>query len=127
MLRLFLGKELTGSGATQMWYDEIKDYDFSQPAKYNPKCGHFTQVIWHGSKEVGAGIAKGDNGMTYVVARYKPAGNMLSKFKENIMPLSDGNDGDKENIDTSNNNEVQKNDSFKRKANETTDSASKGT
>lgn len=80
------GKELTGSGATQMWYDEIKDYNFNQPAKYNPKCGHFTQVVWAASTELGAGIAKSKSGNTYVVARYNPAGNMMSKFEENVLP-----------------------------------------
>ena len=83
------GKELTGSGATKMWYDEIKDYDFNQPAKYNSKCGHFTQVIWAASKELGGGIAKTKDGKYFVVARYSPAGNLLSAFKDNIKaPLS---------------------------------------
>ena len=77
---------MTGSGATKMWYDEIKDYNFSKPAKYNPKCGHFTQVVWVGSTELGAGFAKSKSGATYVVARYSPAGNMLTKFDENVLP-----------------------------------------
>ena len=42
-LQSFIGQQLTGKGATTMWYDEIKDYDFHNP-RFNPKTGHFTQV-----------------------------------------------------------------------------------
>lgn len=32
-----------GEKATQMWYNEIKDYDFNKPG-FSMKTGHFTQV-----------------------------------------------------------------------------------
>ncbi|XP_032289836.1 Golgi-associated plant pathogenesis-related protein 1 isoform X1 [Drosophila virilis] len=67
----------------KMWYDEIKDYDFDKP-KYSPATGHFTQVIWKASKELGVGQAKSATGKNYVVARYKPAGNVEGMFKENV-------------------------------------------
>lgn len=44
-----------------MWYDEIKDYDFNK-IKYNPKTGHFTQVIWAESTQIGAGKSVAKNG-----------------------------------------------------------------
>ena len=72
-----------------MWYDEVKDYDFQSKPTYNPKCGHFTQVIWASSKEVGLGKATSSNGMSFVVARYSPAGNNLSGFENNIKPPTD--------------------------------------
>lgn len=52
------------------------------------KCpiGHFTQVVWKDSTELGVGCAKTDNGKTYVVANYNPPGNMMGKFKENVFP-----------------------------------------
>ena len=37
-----------------MWYSESKDFDFDN-IKYNPKCGHFTQVVWAETTEIGAG------------------------------------------------------------------------
>ena len=40
----YTGKELTGGGATNMWYDEIKDYNFNKQSGFNSKTGHFTQV-----------------------------------------------------------------------------------
>merc|ERR1719503_335012 len=38
--------------ATDMWYDEIKDYDFAKP-EYSDKTGHFTQVVWKDSTKLG--------------------------------------------------------------------------
>ena len=75
-----------------MWYDEVKDYDFQSKPTYNPKCGHFAQVIWASSKEVGLGKATSSNGMSFVVARYSPAGNNLSEFENNIKPPTDESD-----------------------------------
>ena len=50
--------------------------------------GHFTQVVWKGTKELGVGRASNTkkNGMvcTYVVGRYRPAGNFQGKFQENV-------------------------------------------
>ncbi|XP_065665316.1 uncharacterized protein LOC100200226 isoform X2 [Hydra vulgaris] len=79
------GSELTGGKATDMWYDEIKDYNFNNPG-YNSQTGHFTQVVWADSKELGMAKAVSSNGMEFVVARYFPAGNNLRTFKENVKP-----------------------------------------
>lgn len=38
--------------------------------------GHFTQVVWKGSKEMGVGRATARSGNIYVVANYAPGGNM---------------------------------------------------
>ena len=37
------GTELSGERVASMWYDEVKDYDYSRPT-FNSKTGHFTQV-----------------------------------------------------------------------------------
>ena len=75
--------------ATKMWYDEIKQYKFNNPG-FSGGTGHFTQVVWKGSRELGMGRAKGTGkkgDFTYIVARYKPAGNMMGKFEENVFPV----------------------------------------
>ncbi len=44
-------------------------------------------MVWNGSKKLGIGRFVKKNGpltCTYVVARYRPAGNMLSKYDENV-------------------------------------------
>ncbi|KRF79067.1 uncharacterized protein Dvir_GJ10085, isoform D [Drosophila virilis] len=67
----------------QMWYDEVKDYDFDK-AEYSPATRHFTQLIWKATESLGVGQATSSSGRHFVVARYKPAGNTEGKFKENV-------------------------------------------
>jgi len=51
------------------------------------KAGHFTQVIWKESREIGIGRAVGDDGQSvYVVCNYLPAGNCIARYKENVFP-----------------------------------------
>ena len=51
--------------------------------------GHFTQVVWKGSTQLGIGVARcemqGWNGWL-VVGRYKNHGNMRGDFEANVMP-----------------------------------------
>lgn len=78
-----VGYELTGAGATQMWYDEIKDYNFDNPGNFG-STGHFTQVVWVASREMGVAKAGEGAGTQYVVARYSPAGNLMGHYPENV-------------------------------------------
>lgn len=50
--------------------------------------GHFTQVVWKSSEEVGVGLAT-DGNTVFVVGQYKPAGNISSPgyFKDNVLPV----------------------------------------
>ena len=80
-----VGYELTGAGATQMWYDEIKDYNFDNPGHFGG-TGHFTQVVWVASQEMGVAKAGEGSGTQYVVARYSPAGNLMGHYPENVKP-----------------------------------------
>ena len=68
-------------------YKEIESYDYNSPS-YSDATGHFTQVVWKSTTKVGAGIATyndGNNVATYIVARYKPAGNVIGAFEANVM------------------------------------------
>ena len=67
--------------ASIAWYDEIKDYKYSKIKRYRigPKIGHYTQMVWKDTKEVGIASAISKNGKVYVVARYYPAGNYLGE------------------------------------------------
>ena len=52
------------------------------------QTGHFTQVVWKKSKELGIGKATAThNGIpcTYVVGRYRPPGNYEGKFDDNVV------------------------------------------
>ncbi|XP_071948909.1 Golgi-associated plant pathogenesis-related protein 1-like, partial [Antedon mediterranea] len=76
----------SGGEATQQWYSEIEKYNFDR-CGFTPGTGHFTQVIWAETKELGVGKAITKSGKVLAVANYRPAGNMIGKFRENVLPL----------------------------------------
>lgn len=45
--------------------------------------GHFTQIIWKNTTEMGIAMAKRD-GTCVVVACYHPRGNIVGQFTENV-------------------------------------------
>jgi hypothetical protein len=74
-----------GTSPVDSWYEEIKDYSFAR-SDYIKGTGHFTQVVWKNTTDVGFGIASG-NGANYGVANYYKAGNFQGEFKENVPKL----------------------------------------
>jgi len=71
--------------ATQNWYDEIGQYNYTYGG-FSMNTGHFTQVVWKGTKEVGFGKATSNSNVVFVVANYFPAGNMQGQFQKNVSP-----------------------------------------
>ena len=82
-----MGRAVLGADVTQAWYDEIKDYSYSSPG-FSMKTGHFTQVVWATSTELGCGKAVAKNGGVYVVCNYNPPGNYQGEFKSNVLPIN---------------------------------------
>lgn len=41
--------------------------------------GHYTQIIWHNTTEVGCAIARGNDGKDRLVCRYSPPGNVIGQ------------------------------------------------
>ncbi|XP_061165116.1 Golgi-associated plant pathogenesis-related protein 1-like [Saccostrea echinata] len=77
--------DYAGKDFTDSWYSEIKDHNFSKD--HQPGTGHFTQVVWKGTTEVGFGKAKSADGCTvFVCGSYRPPGNMLGDFENNVFP-----------------------------------------
>jgi uncharacterized protein YkwD len=68
--------------AVAAWYDEIAHYNFTKPA-FSEKAGHFTQVVWTGSKQLGCGMAT-CRGNHFWVCRYSPPGNVTGQFSRNV-------------------------------------------
>lgn len=78
------GAEYTGDQAAAQWYQEINDYNFS---KHNGShSGHFTQLVWKGSRECGFGRSRTSDGKWLVVANFYPAGNYLGQYQDNVFP-----------------------------------------
>ena len=68
-------------------YKELCNYNYNKNARIDEKkpIGHFTQVVWKSSTEFGIGRAySADQNCVYIVARYKPAGNIIGSEASNI-------------------------------------------
>ncbi|XP_041973599.1 secreted protein PRY1-like isoform X2 [Aricia agestis] len=77
--------KITAKDCVDRWYNEINDYSFGkEPEILN--CGHFTQMIWKNTRELGIGSAKSKSGKLYVVANYYPPGNYSNQFVNNVPP-----------------------------------------
>lgn len=81
-----LNYQYTGKEGVTAWYDEIKSYDFKNP-KFTEETGHFTQLIWKDTKELGVGIAQ-KNGKFILVCNYRPPGNVEGEFEKNVPNIS---------------------------------------
>jgi uncharacterized protein YkwD len=74
--------EITGAPATsaqvvKAWADEVRDYDYKSN-KCRGACGHYTQIIWRNTKEVGCAVARG-GGREVWVCNYDPPGNYIGE------------------------------------------------
>lgn len=78
------GEELSAAETVKLWYDEISEYNYASPG-YGP-AGHFTQVIWRGSRQLGCAKAICGS-VVYWVCRYSPAGNYEGEFAQNVAPV----------------------------------------
>ena len=57
------------------WYEgEIDDYNFAAGRSNGGVTGHFTQMVWRDTTELGCGFSNLDD-EDYIVCRYSPAGN----------------------------------------------------
>ncbi|KAL7421214.1 hypothetical protein Q5752_004099 [Cryptotrichosporon argae] len=85
---------LSPQEAVQLWMDEASSYDWSNPG-YSDATGHFTQVVWKASTELGcyttscaAGTLFGaEYGTSYVATcEYRPVGNVVNagEFQDNV-------------------------------------------
>ena len=76
---------ISGKFTTDNWYNEIKNYNFDDPG-FKEGIGHFTQLVWKSTSEVGFGIEISTDGFYYVVANFFPPGNINSPqyFQDNV-------------------------------------------
>ncbi|KAK6532163.1 hypothetical protein TWF694_003323 [Orbilia ellipsospora] len=70
-----------------LWYNEGSLYNFSKPG-FSEATGHFTQVVWRGTKQLGCAWVKCPGDFPwYLFCEYSPAGNVLpaSNFATNVL------------------------------------------
>jgi uncharacterized protein YkwD len=75
---LAAGKDMDAEHAVRMWAGEIDRYNYSPIYEFEPRSGHYSQLVWRKTTNIGCGRAScGRNAV--VVCRYSPAGNHIGK------------------------------------------------
>ncbi|KAK6341035.1 hypothetical protein TWF696_009345 [Orbilia brochopaga] len=74
--------------AINAWANEANQYDSNNPG-FQENTGHFTQVVWKATTEVGCYNRKCPSGQDYYMCEYKVPGNMVGNngqyFRENVQ------------------------------------------
>jgi pathogenesis-related protein 1 len=76
---------LDAGSTVAMWYDEQKQYRFGSGG-FSMDTGHFTQVVWRGTTQLGCGHSQ-CNGNDIFVCEYDPPGNYEGEYDKNVMPV----------------------------------------
>jgi pathogenesis-related protein 1 len=74
--------EIAGAAASSAqvvnaWAAESRNYDYNSN-RCRGECGHYTQIVWGDTKEVGCAVARGA-GREVWVCNYDPPGNWVGK------------------------------------------------
>lgn len=76
---------ITGDEAVRNWYKEVEKHTFGEePTSLG--TGHFTQVVWKDTKELGVAFAK-NGGRIIIVANYSPPGNYIGQYAKCVPPI----------------------------------------
>ena len=65
------------------WLSEKKDFKYAKIGDSRNNfslIGHYTQMVWSSTTQVGIAYSKSKSGKVYVVARYHPAGNYWGQY-----------------------------------------------
>jgi uncharacterized protein YkwD len=78
--------QVSGARAVESWASERAAYSFARPG-FSMQTGHFTQVVWRATRELGCGTAQCNGGDLWV-CNYAPAGNVRTLYEANVQPTS---------------------------------------
>eukprot|EP00096_Caligus_rogercresseyi_P008636 TRINITY_DN2784_c0_g1_i1.p1 TRINITY_DN2784_c0_g1~~TRINITY_DN2784_c0_g1_i1.p1 ORF type:complete len:229 (+),score=42.73 TRINITY_DN2784_c0_g1_i1:424-1110(+) len=79
--------DCNGIEPVESWYSEGRSYSYGQSSG-SSATGHFTQIVWKGSKRLGMAKSKSPSGKTIVVANYDPPGNFIGNYSSNVLPTN---------------------------------------
>lgn len=72
------GAAASPAQALDAWASESQNYDYDSNG-CRGVCGHYTQLVWRDTKEVGCAVARG-GGREVWVCNYDPPGNWIGKW-----------------------------------------------
>ncbi|CAH8513540.1 unnamed protein product [Schistosoma guineensis] len=73
--------DMQGHEVVNTWHSDAENYNYENG---KGPAGNFTQLVWSSTREVGFGKACGP-GKCVVVAHYRPPGNVLGRYLENVF------------------------------------------
>jgi len=72
---------LTAKDIVKAWAEEENFYDYQKnTCKAGEDCGHFTQMVWHESQQVGCAIAVCPDQSQIWACNYHPRGNYIGEW-----------------------------------------------
>ncbi|POR33405.1 Cell wall protein PRY3 [Tolypocladium paradoxum] len=75
---------VTPAASVEAWGDERDQYNFNNPG-FTPATGHFTQLVWKTTADVGCGRRWCGSDMRWLIAcEYWPYGNIYGQFEQNV-------------------------------------------
>lgn len=71
------GAHASPTRVVNAWAAEARNYDY-RSNRCSGTCGHYTQIVWRDTKEVGCGVARGVRREVWV-CEYNPPGNRIGQ------------------------------------------------
>jgi hypothetical protein len=77
------------TASVEAWGNERDEYDFEHQG-FDRETGHFTQLVWQNTTDVGCGRRLcGEKGW-YLVCEYWPVGNVEGQYEDSVMEDENG-------------------------------------
>ena len=75
------GSSWKAADAVNLWVSEKQDYNYgSNSCAAGKQCGHYTQVVWRASTNIGcARVVCTNNLGVFIICNYEPAGNVVGQ------------------------------------------------
>jgi pathogenesis-related protein 1 len=71
------GFRFSPTQVVNQWASESRNYDYASN-RCSGVCGHYTQIVWRGTTELGCGVAAGPKREIWV-CDYNPQGNVIGR------------------------------------------------
>ncbi|OIW10485.1 hypothetical protein TanjilG_00424 [Lupinus angustifolius] len=71
--------EMNNAEVVDYWITEKDNYDRKSGSCVKDVCGHYTQIIWRDTFQVGCAKEKCTNGWMFAICNYYPPGNVFGQ------------------------------------------------